>query len=190
MKTFLVSAAALVAFLYQPAAQAQAPIPVVRGAVKISKITPAIVKTPDIQFTGGTQKRSKPGEWLEVEVEFEVKIEEADELTFDYTIAFEKKLFTGTVTCVNIPKGRERYVVMYMAPRTLEKFTGGKTPTLANVDNVWIECKHQGAPIDEQAVKPGPIPPVARNSGIVLNKNETPFSPLFYDRYEAIKQTR
>jgi hypothetical protein len=76
---------------------------------------------------------------------------------------------------------------MYVAPRTLEKFTGGRPPSPASIQNVWIECKHMGAPIDASALKNVQIPPVARVSGVVLNKNETPFAPLFFDRYEAIK---
>jgi len=35
-----------------------------------------------------------------------------------------------------------------------------------------------------------PPPNLPRFPGMVLNKMETPFAPLFFDRYEAIKATR
>ena len=45
----------------------------------------------------------------------------------------ENKLLDGSVTHVNIPKGTEHYSVMYIAPRALEKLTGGKPFTAASI---------------------------------------------------------
>jgi hypothetical protein len=187
MKSFLVSALTALAFVYQASAQA----PIGPGSIKLTKIAPEVVKTPDIQFTGGTKKRSTPGNWLEVEVEFEVKAEEIDELTFNYTMLIEGKLLDGTVTHINIPKGRDRYSVMYVAPRTLEKLTGGKALTPASIQNIWVQISRQGQPLAAEGYpKNVAIPPLPRLSGMVLNKGETPFAPLFFDRYEAIKVAR
>ena len=186
MKTLITSAILAMALVYQASAQA----PVGPGSVKIGKVQPAVVKTPEISFTGGVQKRSKPGDWLEIEVEFEVKPEEIDELTFAYTVGIENRLLDGTVTHVNIPKGRDRYSVMYVAPRALEKLTGGKPLTAGSIQNVWVIVSRQGQVLDQQAFKPGPIPNLPHTAGLVLNKNETPFAPLFFDRYEAIKANR
>lgn len=186
MKTHIISAILAMAFVYQASAQA----PVGPGSVKINKVLPAVVKTPEIQFQGGVQKRSTPGNWLEVEVEFEVKAEEIDELTFAYTIGIENRLLDGQVTHVNIPKGRDRYSVMYVAPRAIEKLTGGKPLTGGSIQNVWVVVSRQGQVLDQQAFKPGPIPNLPHTAGMVLNKSETPFAPLFFDRYEAIKANR
>lgn len=187
MKTLLVSALAALAFVYPASAQA----PIGPGAVKISKIQPAVVKTPEFQYTGGTQKRSKPGDWLEVEVEFEVKPDEIDELTFNYTLMIEGKLLDGTVTHINVPKGRDRYSVMYVAPRTLEKLTGGKALSASSIQNVWVQITRQGQPLAAEGYpKNVSIPPMQHIAGMVLNKSETPFAPLFFDRYEAIRATR
>ena len=192
MKTFLVSAFAAVAFVYQ-APQAAAQVAIGPGAVKINKIEPQGVKTPEYNITGGPQKRSKIGTWLEVEVEFETKVEEIDELTFNYTILIngvEKKLITGSVTHVNIPGGRDHYSVAYIPPRALEKLTGGKPITSATIQNVWVTVTRQGQILD-QAAAPAKtaIPNLPQTAGMVLNKSETPFAPLFFDRYEAIKVT-
>ncbi len=165
-------------------------VPLVPGAVKISKIQPSVVKTPEYQITGGQNKRSKLGEWLEVEVEFETKAEEVDELTFRYTVYVERKLLDGEVTHVNIPKGRDHFSVVFVAPRSLERLTGGKPLTPAAIENVWVEVSRQGQVLDRSSFKPGAVPNLPHISGLVLNKNETPFAPLYFDRYEAIKAGR
>ena len=113
-----------------------------------------------------------------------------DEITLQYTIMFENKLLDGQVTHVNIPKGREHYSVMYVSPRTLEKLTGGKTVTAANVQNVWVVATKQGQVFDQAAVKNVAIPNLPHLPGMVLNKMETPFAPLYFDRYEPIRAAK
>lgn len=160
------------------------------GSVKLGKVQPAVVKTPEYNLTSGPTKRSKTGDWLEVEVEFETKPEDIDELTFKYTILLERKLLDGEVTHINIPKGKDRFSVMYVSPRTIERLTGGKALTAGSIENVWIEVSKQGQVLDRASFKPGAAPNLPHMTGMVLNKDETPFAPLFYDRYEAIKKSR
>ncbi len=166
---------------------ASAQVPVGPGSVKLGKVQPAIIKTPEFQITGGQNKRYKLGDWLEVEVEFETKPEDVDELTFKYTILFEKKLLDGEVTHVSIPKGRDHYSVMYVAPRTLDRLTGGKAITPGSIENIWIEVSRQGQVLDKASFRPGAVPNVPHLTGYVMNKSETPFAALYFDRYEAIK---
>ncbi|MDB6155036.1 MAG: hypothetical protein JWL90_3489 [Chthoniobacteraceae bacterium] len=186
MKLFLFCAATLTSLTLNGLAQA----PVGPGAVKLGKVLPAVVKTPEFQITGAQNKRYKLGEWLEVEVEFETKLEDIDELTFKYTMLVEKKILDGEVTYVNIPKGREHYSVMYVAPRSLEKLAGGKAITASAIENVWVEVSHNGLVLDKVSLRPTAIPNAQHISSLVLNKNETPFAPLYFDRYEAIKKSR
>ena len=187
MKILSLSLAAALGLLIPASAQTM----VAPGSVKLGKVQPAVVKTPEYSLTSGPQKRSKPADWLEVEIEYETKAEEIDELTFSYTIMIEKKLLTGQVTHINIPKGREHFSVVYVAPRTLEKLTGGKALTGASIENVWVTVERQGMKLDQpQSFKPGAIPNLPQQTGLVLNKDETPFAPLFYDRYEPIKKMR
>lgn len=186
MKTLFLSVCAISAFALVASAQSL----VGPGSVKINKVSPAVVKTPEFNLTSGPTKRSKTGDWLEVEVEFETKPEDIDELTFKYTILFEKKLLDGEVTHINIPKGRDHYSVMYVSPRTIERLTGGKPLSGGSIENMWIEVSKQGQVIDRASYKPGNPPNLPHLTGMVLNKDETPFAPLFYDRYEAIKKSR
>ena len=186
MKILPITACIVLGFALHASAQ----VPIGPGAIKLGKVKPEIVKTPDFTIKSGPEKRSKIGEWLEIEVEFETKAEEIDEITLKYTIMFENKLLDGEVTHVNIPKGREHYSVMYISPRTLEKLTGGKTVTASNVQNVWVTATKQGQTLDLAAVKNVAIPNLPHLPGMVLNKMETPFAPLYFDRYEAIRTSK
>lgn len=183
---YLLSAIAILGFF---GTQLNAQTAIRPGDVKILKVSPSAPKTPDFNFTG-TPKRSKLGQWLEVEVEFETKPEDIEELTFKYTILIEKKLLDGEVTHVNIPKGREHFSVVYVAPRTLEKLTGGKPLTASSIENVWVEVSRQGQVLHKESFKPGNPPNLPHLVGLVLNKLETPFAPLYFDRYEAIKHQK
>jgi hypothetical protein len=184
MKALVFSCALFVAMLLAVEGQ----VPVGPGSVKLGKVQPAVVKTPEYQLSSGPQKRSKAKDWLEVEVEFETVPEMIDELTFKYTIAIEGKLLDGEVTHVSIGKGKDHFSVVYVPPSALEKLTGGKPLTGASIENVWVEVSRQGQKLAQPAShKPGAPKNVPHVTGMVLNKDQTPFAPLFYDRYEAIK---
>ena len=111
-----------------------------------------------------------------------------DELTFKYTILIQNTLLDGEVTYVNIPAQRDHYAVMYGTPRALLRLTGGKPLTPASIENVWVQATKQGQILDQTSYRgSAQIPNLPHIAGLVLNKNETPFAPLYYDRYEAIK---
>jgi hypothetical protein len=88
---------------------------------------------------------------------------------------------------MSILKGREHFAVMYISPKTIDRLTGGKPLTSAAVENVWIEVSRQGQVLDRTSLKPGNVPNAPQVPGMIQNKNETPFAPLYYDRYEIIK---
>jgi hypothetical protein len=184
MKTYLSSLAAILAL----ALSAHAQVPLRQGDVKISKVSPEVVKTPEFSYQGGPQKRSHIGQWLEVEVEYETKPEMIDELTFSYKMQINGKLLTGDVTYISIPKQRDHYAVAYVAPRALENVMGGKQLTAAAIQGIWVDCTHQGQILSQGSTKPGTQPPnLPQVGGFILNKSQTPFSILFWDRYEALK---
>jgi hypothetical protein len=176
-------------FLLPLAAFAQVRAP---GAeFQITKISKNLISTPQFTYSGAEQYQANQRElWLEVEVEFSAAPQWTDELTFKYYILFNGKLLTGEVTHTNIPAGRGNRSVMYVAPRTLLRFGGGRAVTANMVQNVAVQLLQQGAVKGELSVQRAPpqwfttIPQVA---GFVLNKNETPFAPLYWDRYEQIK---
>ena len=155
--------------------------------MKITKVSPSVVVTPEYQITGGSTKRYTLGKWLEIEVAFDTAPEDIDELSFHYSIMVNRKLLDGDVTLVDIMKGRDHYSVMYISPHAIAKLLQGRPLTNADVQNVWVQISHQGQTLDQAAVRPAPQPNVEHVTGMVLNKMQTPFAPLYWDRYEAIK---
>ena len=175
---------------------------------QISKITPDLATTPDYSFSLGPKgkKVQKNKDWLEVEVSFDwtprnPKPEFLDELTLNYYILLNNKdrenregtLLTGSVTHVAIPQGKGMNSVMYVSPRMLERFFAGKVPSTASsaVLDVGVTITQPGVskPLASSSWKGkgewwGPM---SGTPGYVLNKNETPFAPLAWDYYEAIK---
>lgn len=158
---------------------------------QLTKITKNLITTPQFAYTGGQQyPTNQRDRWLEVEVEFTAAPEFTDELTFKYFILLNGKLLTGAVTHTSIPAGRENRSVMYVAPPTLVRFMGNLPVTPNAVQNIAVQLVHQGAVKGELSVTRAQpqwfagLPPL---TGLVLNKNETPFAPLYWDRYAQIK---
>ena len=173
---------------------------------EILKITPDLTTTPEYSFSFGpkNKKVQKNKDWLELEVSFSwqpkaAKPEFLDELTFNYFILLNNKsreypqgtLLTGTVTHVAIPQAKAMNSVMYISPRTLERFFEGKTPTSASaaVTDVGVTITKQGQLVAEASWKGRGQwwNALQQVGGYVLNKNDTPFAPLAWDYYEAIK---
>jgi hypothetical protein len=163
--------------------------PIGPGSVKLGKIAIEGQKTPEFNLSLGPTKRTgKSLTWLEIEVDYDTMPKEIDELTFKFSALIEKQLITGEVTYVNIAEGKGHYAVMYVSPKGLDKLTKGKPFTAASVENAWVEVTRQGQQLSKPvSLKNGNVPNVPQMSGLLLNKNQTPFAPLFYDRYEEIK---
>jgi hypothetical protein len=159
------------------------------GTVKLGKVEVTAPNTPQFQLSGGSEKRSKVGKWLEMEVEYTTTADEP-ELTFKYTVQFEKNLLPGEVTYVSVLKGKDHYAVMYISPKVVERLMAGRALTATSVENVWVEVSRSGQVLDRASMKPGNPPNLPQVAGLISNKNDTPFAPLFFDRYETIKQGR
>jgi hypothetical protein len=158
---------------------------------QITKINREFVTTPVLAYAGGeAAPRGQGGRWLQVEAEFALAPAFTDELTVRYYILFNGNIFTGEVTHVNVPGGRERRSVIYMPPHVLERYAGNRPLTLNSVPNVAVQIVQQGVVKDELSLARAAAQwyaTVTPISGLLLNKNETPFAPLYWDRYEQIK---
>src|SRR5436309_8217114 len=101
-----------------------------RGAVdfQLLKISTNFISSPQFTYTGAEQFQADQRErWLEVEVTFACAPEFTDELTLKYFILVIGKLFTGEVTHVNIPAGRENGPVINVTPKPLQRLMLGRT---------------------------------------------------------------
>gem|GEM_PF-985754 len=155
--------------------------------IEIKKIAPAFISTPEFNISLTPPKRSESLKWFEIEVEFETKTPNIDELTFAYTVFMNGKLYIGEVTHVNIAKGNSHYSVMYISPKNLDKISGGKSITPGMVENIEIEVKRNGMSLGKRALQNKPLPNLERLTGFLSLKSETPFHVLWWDRYEAVK---
>lgn len=161
------------------------------GNFQVLKITKNLITTPQFGYSGAQQYPTNLRDrWLEVEVEFAATPEYTDELTFKYFILINGRLLTGEVTHMNIPAGNDNRSVMYVSPRALARVMGRSAITQNAVQNIAVQILQQGAVRHELSFSRAPaqwyasLPPL---TGLVLNKNETPFAALYWDRYEQIK---
>ena len=183
-RTFAILAIALAAW---PAfAQAQ------RQEYAIKKLTADLIPTPRYTFQGTDHRVGRPEDWLEIEVQFESAPEWTDELTFRYFIFIANKCLTGEVTHVDIPRGRDLHSVMFVSPRSLARLMEGRSMTAQNVENVGVQIMNKGQVVAVSSIKEVRGNPqwwqnLQQTPGMVINKNDTPFAPLYWDRYEAIK---
>lgn len=181
--------AALFLVMFSRASVAQTP----RGAseFQLTKITKNLITAPQYTYTGAQQYQANQRDrWLEVEVEFAAAPEFTDELTLKYFILVNGKLLTGEVTHTSIAAGRENRSVMYVSPRTLGRFMGNRAVTANAVQNVAVQIVQGGAvksELSQDRAQPQWFASLPAITGAVLNKNETPFAPLYWDRYEQIK---
>jgi hypothetical protein len=161
---------------------------------KVDKVTPTFVQTPDYQIPSAPHQEPNPvGKWLEVEVQFEVP-QDTDEMTVKYYVVVNGKLLAGEVSHVNVPKGRELYSVMYVSPQSLTTLLAGKPATATSIADVEVQLVIKGQVVADGASKPGQFAPewwtkMQQITGLLLNKNETPFGPLYWDRYPQIKSS-
>ena len=158
---------------------------------QITKITKSLISTPQFAYTGGQSYQTNQGDrWLQVEVEFIAAPELTDELMFKYYILFNGNLLTGEVTHLNIPAGREKRSVMYVPPRALARFANNRLITENSCQNIAVQIVQQGTLKDEASLAKAPpqwYSAMPQVSGLLLTKDQTPFAPLYWDRYEQIK---
>jgi hypothetical protein len=188
----------LAAILPSPAQQANTEF-------RITKVEPNFVESPTYTGVRYDKRGAKAGNWLEVEVTFEwqPRLKEpkyTEELTANFYILLSNKtqqfpkgaLLVGSVNIMSIPQGRDLHTVVYVSPRTLERMFDGKVPAngAQSVTDIGVTLSKQGQVVATTSWKSTTgewWPSFQQTPGYVLNKNETPFAPLAWDYYEAIK---
>ncbi|MFV0415097.1 MAG: Amuc_1102 family pilus-like protein [Chthoniobacterales bacterium] len=205
MKLLTITAALLATPLMLSSLHAQG---AVNTEFAVLKIEPDLIKTPDYSYSLGPKgKKTAAKDWLEIDVTFgwqprqKQVIPFVDELTFTYYILLNNKskefpqgtLLVGQVTHTAIPVGKDMHSAAFVSPRTLERFFGGKIPGSSSsaVKNIGVTITRQGQMVAANSSGADKKQPWWQNmqqvQGYVLNKNETPFGPLNWDYYEALK---
>lgn len=157
---------------------------------RITKISPDLITTPQFNYSGAEQKRETAERWLRIDVQFSAAPEFTEELTLKYYILMNGKVLTGEVRHVNVLAGRELYSCVYMPPHALAYVLGSRPPNTTSVENVAVQVLEKGAVKDELSMaraRPQWFASLPTLPGLVLDKSETPFAPLFWGYYEQVK---
>jgi len=172
---------------------------------KFSVSGPEFNELPSPDINTGVNKKFKPKDWLEIEVKFKVqklktppKDEYLDSVTVKWWVVVKSQdreayLMTKEITHVNIPIDEEVVASIYLSPNTLRRITGKSTVSKTDLEAIggelhygdeWVgyfthgEARGWWLKDLESVQRTGKFP--------LLDKNETPFKTLWYDRYAEI----
>lgn len=180
--------ASLFAIPLVPSVFAQAPV--ARSPVAIRKVDGGKIASPVYAVKGNQPSSGKAKEWFQIYAEYDTELEWVDELNFTFYVLVKGKvkgapaqtLFKGETTYVHIPAGKKHIADMYIHPNIVARY--------GDVERVAVEVR-QGGRVLERGGKPPPSEPwwerLAPVEGVLLNRNETPFSLVNSDDYEIIK---
>ena len=175
-------------------------------ASKVLGEKPVFDDLPSPQFSGGKEKSFKPKDWLEIETKLKVSLspeppsKTCEKLTVKWYIAVKNPdkagtmlLLTKTVEHVNVPLEEDIYCSVYLSPGSLKHLTGSDKGGKTAVEYVGYEVLVNGEKKVEESNKGkagwwnAASDKISRSESVpLLNKNETPFSNMWWDRYAEI----
>ncbi|MBC7979050.1 MAG: hypothetical protein H7Y36_00635 [Armatimonadetes bacterium] len=175
-------------------------------AYKVEAAKPGFEEIKSPEFGGGEQKSFKPKNWLEMETSFTMQMapeppsKTAERILVKWYVAVdhpEKKgaylLLTKDVTHVNVPLNEEIFVSVYLSPASVTRITGSDRGGKGAVKFVGYEILINGEKVaaDTDNGKVGwwnqASDKISRSDTVpLLNKSETPFSNMWWDRYAEI----
>jgi hypothetical protein len=179
-------------------------------AVKVTAESPSFDDLPSPQFAGVKNKRFTPLDWLEIEVPMKVEMspeppsKTCDKLTIKWYVAVKNVdkpgtflLFSKEIDHVNIPLNEEVFGSVFISPASLRRITGSGTGGKGAVEFVGYEILVNGEKKAEGTNKSKPgwwntaSDKISRSEVVpLLNKSETPFSAMWWDRYPEISVER
>lgn len=165
---------------------------------------------PSPEVNSGKAKSFRPKDWLEVEVGIKIpapnaeqkKIGFANQVTVKWYVAMDNPdakgiiKMTKTINHINVPYDEEIFSSVYMSPSAIKRLTGKDKAGKQSVKAVGVEVLVDGVKVGEAADKAKmgwwTAPQVSDQSDKfpLLNKNETPFAMLWWDRYAEIQKER
>lgn len=199
---FIALAAAIL--IIAPFARAQAPAgepaPEVKAKVKSVKMTEQ--QTPMFNVGNVRDKRWRPKNWIEVDVEFEIDLPQKaggnkgtyPAMTLNIFLALNHKdtegkrtVLEGSLNLVNVPAGEECHALAYVSPATMKLiFLKDNVLVSTDVQGYGVELMADGQRIagDSKPVT-GPwwesADQLAIQQGAILHKSQTPFATLWGD---------
>jgi len=201
-KILLLSASAIIAGLSIGSAHGQ--------AAKVAADKPAFDDLQSPEFSGGKQKSFKPKDWLEIEVKLKVslapepKSKTCDRILVKWYVAVKNPdkprtmlLLTKDVEHVNIPLDEDIYCSVYLSPASLKRLTGSDRAGKSVVEAVGYEVLVNGEKVASDTTKfkvgwwNAASDKISRSDAVpLLNKSETPFRDMWWDRYAEVSEQR
>lgn len=179
-----------------------------QGKADVGSLVFDDLPSPDVQT--GKGKNFKPKDWLEVEVGIKIPATNAeqkkagfiDQVTVKWHVAFKNPDGKGfiklskTINHINVPIEEEIFSSVYMSPSMLKRITGKDKAGKGDVEAVGVEVQVNGEKVGQAAEKKpdkwweaGSLSDQSDKFPL-LNKNETPFAMLWWDRYAEIQKER
>ncbi len=165
------------------------------------------MQSPQFQVSsGGKEKSFKPKDWLEIEAKLKISLAPepatkiCEKITVKWYIAVKNPeksgtmlLLTKTVEHVNVPLEEDIYCSVYLSPGSIKRLTGSDKGGKNAVEYVGYEVLVNGEKKIEETNKGKPgwwnaaSDKISRSESVpLLNKSETPFSNMWWDRYAEI----
>lgn len=180
----------------------------VQATVKLER--PKGMDSPTVN-PGGREMSFKPKQWMLLEAKMNVQAAPApktgylDSIIVRFYVAAknpeskgqEYVLLKKEIKYVNVPLGSEVYACVFLSPSSIKRLTGSETITGNMFNNYGVEIVYGGKPVaaDSHRQKVGwwniSSPSLVPSGSFpLLDKNETPFSIFWYDRYPEIAPKR
>lgn len=201
-KTISLTASAIIAAISLGSALGQ--------AVKVTGESPSFDDIPSPQFAGVKNKSFKPLDWLEIETKINVQMlpepasKTCDKLTIKWYLAVKNPdkpgtflLLTKDIEHVNLPLNQDVYGSVFLSPASLRRITGSDSGGKGAVEFVGYEILVNGK-VEAGGTNKGkvgwwntPSEKISRSEAVpLLNKSETPFRDMWWDRYPEISVER
>ena len=179
-------------------------------AAKIVGDKPSFDDLPSPEFAGAKNKSFKPKDWLEIEVKLnmalspEPKSKTCDKITVKWYIAIKNPekpntmlLLSKDIDYVNVPLQEDIYCSVYLSPSSIKRVTGAERSGKQAVEYVGYEVLMNGEKVASETNKGKPgwwnaaSDKISRSEAVpLLNKSETPFGPMWWDRYAEVSAER
>ncbi len=180
-----------------------------QGKGDVSKLEFDKLPSPDINIQGGRNKGFKPKDWLECTADIKIPAlnqqqDEAgylDRVVVKWYLAIKEKasgrpvLLTADINHINVPVDESFLSAVYLSPNTVGRLTGSDTVGSGMVEAIGVEVLVNGVKVAQASEKERAgwweSPNLSRTDKYpLLNKYQTPFKMLWWDRYAEIEETR
>jgi hypothetical protein len=182
--------------------------------VEVEKPEVVTLQSPQLGQQSAKNKKFTGKDWMEIEVKFKVEVPPKEKKTLKLLDKVTVKCYVAAknpdggkgfvllereVTHVNVPVDEEIYASIYLSPNSVKRMTGGDRVNERDIKEIGGEIrvngqeafKNSGFFSKDTQGKWWTSGQLSRYDKIpLLNKNETPFKILWYDRYAEIEPDR